>query len=212
MYSEEDFTMPRMPRQVSPTGVYHFINRGVNKKRIFHRDKDFNHYLELLQEYSRKFEIHIYHYCIMTNHSHLLLKAKDISLLSQFGHFIQRRYAYYYCKTHHWSEQVFRKRFVSLVIDKDSYLLECGRYIERNPLRAGIVKDLKSYPYTSYSYYAYQEPNDLLIPNPFYLDIAKTKEQRAIVYQEYLSQDRPYEQMVDAVFFKANVSPWDGVR
>lgn len=204
--------MPRKPRQASPTGVYHFINRGVNKKKLFHTDGDYQYYLGLLKEHSNLLGIQIHHYCLMSNHTHLLLKAEDISLLSKFGHFVQRKYAYYYCKNHSWSEQVFRKRFISLVIDKDAYFLECGRYIERNPLRAKLVKELKEYPYSSYSYYAHQKPNDVLTQNPFYEDMGKTDEARVDAYQAYLTQDRPYEDMVDETFFRANVSPADGVR
>jgi REP element-mobilizing transposase RayT len=105
--------MPRRPRQESPAQTYHFINRGVNKKKIFHGAKDYDFYLGLLKEYCQKLNVQIYHYCIMSNHAHLIVKTEDLGSLSKFGHFTHRRYAYYYCKTYHWSEQVFRRNISS---------------------------------------------------------------------------------------------------
>lgn len=189
--------MPRKPRRVSGTGIYHFINRGVNKKRLFHGDKDYRQYLDLMKEHSAKLDIQIHHYCLMSNHTHILLRCPDIGSLSKFGHFLQRRYAYYYCKTHHWSEQVFRKRFLSLPIDKDSYLLECGRYIERNPVRAKLIDDPKDFLYSSYRYYAFGEKSECIVPNPLYSDMGRSEEERMKSYQEYVATGRPYEEIVD---------------
>lgn len=189
--------MPRKPRQTSKTGVYHFINRGVNKKKLFHKGSDYRQYLKLMEEYSNRLEVQIHHYCLMNNHTHILLRCPDIGSLSRFGHFIQRRYAYYYCKTHHWAEQVFRKRFISVPIDKDSYLLECGRYIERNPVRARLVEDPKDFSHSSYAYYALGEENSLITPNPLYEGMGASKEERLAAYTAYLNANRPYEAIVD---------------
>ncbi len=188
--------MARRPRQESPTQVYHFMNRGVNKKKIFHEKRDFDCYRKLLKEYSVRLDIQIYHYCFMSNHTHLLLKAPDIYSLSKFGHFVQRRYAYYYCKTYHWSEQVFRKRFLSIPIEKDEYLLECGRYIERNPLEAKLVDNLTDYPYTSYSFYANDKADDLLTESPLYPALGNTSLERAASYRFYVIQNRMKESEV----------------
>ena len=182
--------MPRRPRQGSPTGVYHFITRGVNKKRLFHDKKDFQFYMALMLEYKEKLKIEIYHYCLMSNHTHLLVKTEDLVSLSQFGHFLQRRYAYYYCKTRHWSEQVFRSRFLSVSVDTDAYLLECGRYIERNPLEAGLVKDLRDYSYSSYLHYAYAQESPLITDSPLYQGLAEKSEERQLIYRFYISHDR----------------------
>ena len=184
--------MPRHPRQVSPTGVYHFINRGVNKKILFHRPEDFDYYLKLILEYKERLNIQIYHYCFMSNHTHMLLQAADTSPLSQFAHFIQRRYAYYYCKTYHWSEQVFRKRFIALPIEKDAYLLECGRYIERNPLDAHLVENLINYYYSSYNFYAYNKPDPLVTESPLYSTLGRSQDERMNIYRFYVDHNRNY--------------------
>ena len=195
--------MPRKPRAISESGCYHFITRGVSKKQIFHREKDYNFYLRLLYENKQLFRITIYHYCLMTNHTHILLRSKDKNTLSRFGHYVQRRYAYYYCRTHKWRGQVFQNRFVSIPIEKDSYLLECGRYIERNPLRAGIVKSLKAYPWSSYNFYAGNKQDHLLEPSPMFLDLGDSKNQQQALYKEYLNISRPYEELVDQALIKS---------
>lgn|SRR3989338_2662690 len=192
--------MPRKPRQTSPTNVYHFINRGVNKKTLFHKHEDYCYYLKLLLEYRDKLNIHIYHYCLMRNHTHVLLRAEDTSLLSKFAHFIQRRYAYYYCKTYKWSEQVFRKRFISIPIEDDSYLLECGRYIERNPVEAKLVGDLKDYSYSSYPFYAYNKPDRLITTSPLYQDLGAVPNERMAAYRFYINQAREQEKELTIPF------------
>lgn len=182
--------MPRKPRQASAAGVYHFINRGVNKKKIFHHAKDYDFYLGLLKEYCERLNVQIYHYCIMSNHVHLILRADDLESLSKFGHFTHRRYAYYYCKTYHWSEQVFRRNFMSVPISDDSYLMECGRYIERNPVDAKLVERLADYPYSSYLFYAEGKESGLLTESPVYQNFGSNLVERRAAYKFYVYQER----------------------
>lgn len=189
--------MPRKNRQASQSGIYHFINRGVNKKKLFHSAKDYERYLALMKEHSEALNVQIYHYCLMNNHTHILLKVLDLGSLSRFGYYLQRRYAYYYCKTYHWSEQVFRKRFISLAIDNDSYLLECGRYIERNPVRAKLIEDPTNFEYSSYGFYGFGRKNDLLTSNPLYVGLGQTNMERMRAYRRYVSEERAYEELVD---------------
>jgi len=185
--------MPRKPRQWSSSGYYHFINRGVSKKKIFHRDEDFDFYRDLLMEYKERFNVRILHYCFMSNHTHMIVGCDDISSLGRFAHFLQRRYAYYYCKTYHWAEQVFRNRYTSIPIEKDAYLLECGRYIERNPLDAGIAQDPKDYKHSSYNHYAYGATDNLVTESPLYVNLSKTSEERQLVYRFNVTHNRDYE-------------------
>jgi putative transposase len=182
--------MARKPREESSSKVYHFINRGVNKKTIFHAPKDHGFYLDLIRQYKDRLGIEIYHYCVMTNHSHLILMAPDRAALSKFAYFIQRRYAYYYCDSYAWEEQVFRRSFVSIPIPDDAYLLECARYIERNPVKAQIVNCPSEYFSSSYSYYAEGKKNDLLTPSPSYLGLSENIAERRTAYRLYVGQER----------------------
>ena len=189
--------MPRKNRCASESGIYHFINRGVIRRKLFHSEEDYRYYLKLMQEYSQLLGVQIYHYCLMDNHTHILLKAPEIERLSHFGHFLQRRYAYYYCKTYSWSEQVFRKRYLSIPVDKDSYLMECGRYIERNPVRAKLVEDPIDYGYSSYAFYSIGQENSLITPNPLYGEMGVSHIERMAAYREYVRVSRVYDNIVD---------------
>ena len=195
--------MPRKKRIPSPTGVYHWINRGINRKHLFHFKDDHEYFLKLLKEHKTQFDIDIYHYCLMPNHIHLLLRADDIASLSRFSQYLQRRYAYYYCKNHKWKGQVFQRMYKSIAVDKDTYLLECGRYIERNPVRANLVKEPGQYTYSSYLFYAGQKENDILTPSPAYLGLAQNDYQRAELYRDYVSTSRPYEDILDVAILKS---------
>jgi putative transposase len=195
--------MARKPRAISGSGYYHFITRGVNKKKLFHQKSDFKFYLALLNEYRHRFGLKIHHYCLMNNHAHVLLRAEEMLPLSRFGHFIQRRYAYYYCKTYYWSGQVFQSRFKSIPIENDNYLLECGRYIERNPVRANLVKSLEEYPWSSYHYYVQGQQNSLIEPSPMYLHLHKQKKLRKGLYKKYVNTRRPYENLLDQMLLKS---------
>jgi putative transposase len=182
--------MPRKPRAESPTGVYHLMARGVNKRRIFHSRRDYEAYFGLVSEYCKKLNVEIYHYCILPNHIHFVLRSNDLQTLSRFGYITHRRYAYYYCKTHPWSEQVFRRHFLSKPIVDDAYLLECGRYVERNPIDAGLTVRPEDYPYSSYSFYAQGEPNALLTESPLYPTLGKTPAERMAAYRMYVCHER----------------------
>lgn len=189
--------MARKRRTVSETGLYHFINRGVSKKELFHCQRDYGHYLELVRHYGKKLGVQIYHYCLMSNHIHMLVQVTDLSQLSRFGYFLQRCYAHYYSKNYQWPEQVFRRNFFSNPVERDTYLLECGRYIERNPLKAGLVSDLSKYPFSSYKHYAYAKTDFLITTNPLYEDMGRDPEERRRMYRLYVTHDRDYERSLE---------------
>lgn len=164
--------MPRKKREESPTGVYHWIIRGMNKKHLFHKPADYRRLRELIVEYQKVFFAAIYHYCFMTNHVHMLIHSEGIESLSRFSHFVQRRYAYYYCEQYKWTGSVFQRGYRSFSIDRDEYLLECGRYIERNPIKAKLVENPEEYAHSSFRYYGRGEGDDLVTPSPAYLGLS----------------------------------------
>ena len=183
--------MPRQPREVSVCDVYHFMSRGVHRKELFHASADYSYYLDLTGKYARKLQLEIFHYCLMPNHTHFLVKADEISRLSCFAHYVQREYVFFYRKKYNWSGQVFQRCFASKPINDDIYLLECGRYIERNPLDAGLVQDLALYPYSSYTFYAHATHNLLITPSPAYNSLSINLSERRSIYKFYVAQMRP---------------------
>ena len=189
--------MPRKKREESPTGVYHWIVRGMNKKYLFHDQEDFKRFLDLIAEYRQEFLIQIYHYCLMSNHAHLLLHVEEFEQLSQFSHYVQRRYAYYYCAKYKWTGSVFQRGYRSMVIDRDAYLLECARYIERNPVKAKLAEKPEEYLYTSYHYYGLGRADELLTASPSYLGLSNDAKTRQNIYAEYINQERIQEEMIE---------------
>ena len=189
--------MPRKKREESPTGVYHWIVRGMNKKDLFHDAQDYERFRDLLAEYQSAYQVIIHHYCFMTNHVHILLRTHPLEQLSRFSHYVQRRYAYYYCGKYKWTGSVFRRGYRSLAVDRDEYLLECGRYIERNPLKAKLVKAPEEYAYTSYRYYACGENDPLIGTSPAYLGLSEDGGERRRIYSKYVKQNRVQEEMME---------------
>ena len=189
--------MPRKRREESTTGIYHWIVRGMNKKHLFHHGKDFQRFRELILEYKIIYSILVYHYCFMTNHVHMLIQTARLNQLAKFSHYVQRRYAYYYCGKYKWTGSVFQRGYRSIVIERDEYLLECGRYIERNPIKAKLAKAAGDYIYSSFDYYAKGNPDELLDVSPAYLGLSPDLTERKRIYADYVNQTRIQEEMAE---------------
>lgn len=95
---------------------------------------------------------------------------------------------------------LYQGRYKSELIQDDSYLSECGRYIERNPVKSGIVKAPDEYRWSSCKYYTSGQKDDIITENPLYESFGKTIESRRSAYKEYVSTARPYEEMIDRQF------------
>ncbi len=178
--------MPRRARFTIEDGNYHILSRGHNKQPIFHEESDYKKYLEFLLNYKIKFSLKIYHYVLMKNHVHLILKSLNGEKLSKSMRGINQGYAQYYRSKYGGIGYLWQDRFKSFVIQEGVYLLECGRYIELNPVRAGIVKEPNEYPWTSYRYYAFGERNTLLDMNPEYLGISEDSARRTKLYSDFV--------------------------
>ncbi len=93
---------------------------------------------------------------------------------------------------------LFQGRYKGLIIDTNGYLLECGRYIERNPLKSGMEGDLSRYCFSSYSFYAKGEEDKTLTPNPLYLELSRSEEERRVLYKEYVIKERIEDHIRDS--------------
>lgn len=189
--------MPRIKRQIVDNGIYHILNRGYNREGLFNKASDFTVFKEIIRKYKEKFSFELYNYCLMANHFHLLLSvsmAKDLSAIMKG---ICQSYANYYKRSYKHTGYLYQNRYKSIHIDRDAYLLECARYIERNPLRAKVVKDLSSYLWSSYNYYSKGIFDNIITANPLYETLGGTSKERRSSYIEYISEPRPYEQLLD---------------
>jgi putative transposase len=193
--------MPRMNRVLVDGGHYHIVTRGIDRRQLFRYKQDYECFLAIVKQYQRCYAVRIINYCIMPNHIHLLLSAGKAVDLPKFMQSILQVYAGKFRKRYGSVGFVFQNRYKSRFIDSDSYLLECARYIERNPLRAKMINSLSGYKWSSYSYYANGMDDGIIImPNPLYQGLAQTQRERQEAYIKYVSEDRPYDHIVDKEF------------
>ncbi len=145
--------MPRIGRLDIPGGCYHVMGRGLERRRIFNADVDKAYFLERLGEDLARSGAQCFAWALMSNHYHLLIRVSD-KPLSKLMAPLLGSYAGYYNLRHRRSGYVFQNRYKSILCDEDSYLLQLIRYIHLNPLKAGILTNLKaldSYAWTGHA-------------------------------------------------------------
>jgi putative transposase len=191
--------MGRKGRMLIDGGIYHITSRGHNRYRLFHDYKDYNLCKDIIRKYKAEFSFELFHYCLMPNHIHLLLRILHGNELPRLLQCLNQGYARYYKSSYGMTGNLFQGRYKSIFIDKDAYLLDCGRYVERNPYRAGIVKDPSDYYWSSCRFYTKGRNDDIITADPLYIELSQDKAERMRKYTEYLLEDRPYEHMVDRV-------------
>ena len=143
--------MPRRPRNPVDGGIYHVLNRGNGRMDIFTKPGDFEAFLKLLEQGRQRHSMRILGYCLMGNHWHLILWPRRGADLSKFIGWI--------CTTHvrRWREHrgsageghLYQGRFKSFLIQDDGHFLTVMRYVEGNPLRAGLVRRAENWPWSS---------------------------------------------------------------
>ncbi|MCD8513730.1 MAG: transposase [Nitrincola sp.] len=176
--------MPRKPR-VCPVGIpQHVIQRGNNRQICFANQKDFAIYAQYLLEASQRYSVNIHAWVFMTNHVHLLVTPKADGAVSSMMQHLGRRYVRYFNAHYQRSGTLWEGRFKSCLIDSDSYLFRCQRYIELNPVRAGMVTRPEDYHWNSYHTHARGIDSQLWTPHPQYLSLGSNKIQRIEAYQE----------------------------
>lgn len=192
--------MPSYARrhQLSASLIYHVFNRSNVRIAIFNREEDFVHFLDLLKNYSRNFNLKIYHWVIMSNHYHLLLEIETPENISSFMAGINRAYTHYYHKTYQTQGLLWQGRFKSQPIQKERYLLACGRYIERNPVKTKLVCEAADYPYSSARFYCLGKLDGITTQDPTYLEFGLDAIQRQMGYRRYLQDFNSEEEKIFA--------------
>ena len=178
--------MARQARRRSATGIYHVMLRGINYHTIFEDEEDFQKYLETLKEYQAKLDYTIYAYCLMDNHIHLLIKEGSEELGKVFQT-IGASFVYWYNWKYERRGHLFQGRYKSEVVENDEYFMVVTRYIHQNPFKAGIVKAVGDYKWSSYGEYIGKV--DICEIN-FGLDMISSNRGKAIeMFKEYNSKE-----------------------
>jgi len=194
--------MPRKNRKdkVYDNSTHHVLQRGINRMGVFRQATDYEKFINLTKRYLTQYRVNIYNYCPMSTHFHFSIYVKESGHLSKFMHSLLLAYSAYFRHRYNYTGYLWQGRFKNLLIENDAYLLECARYIERNPVRAKIVKDPSQYPWSSYQHYATGIKDELITPNPLFETLGKTPQERRSNYRKYILEERPYEKVLDDVF------------
>ena len=180
--------MARLPRLSLPGIPQHIIQRGNNRQACFFTEEDYPVYLDKLKEYSRKYGVAVHAYVLMTNHVHLLLTPEEADGVSRLIQSLGRYYVRYVNQRHGRSGTLWEGRFKSCLVDSENYFLTVSRYIELNPVRAGMVAEPGEYPWSSYRRNALGKPIELITPHACYLSLGKTEARRRNAYRALFAE------------------------
>lgn len=173
--------MPRFPRSYLKTSFFHVITQGINKSYIFEKKEDIKHYIRLMYKLNKEHKIKIISYCIMNNHTHMLIETKNICELSKYMQRLNTKYAMFYNKKYNRVGYVFRDRYRAEGIYSEEQLYNCIRYIYNNPVKAGICGKAEDYPYSNYKVMD-KEVNE----NYIFIDVDDSQKVCEEIIQEFL--------------------------
>ena len=145
--------MPRAARASVGGTCYHVLNRGNGRKRVFHKDADYEAFLKALGHACVEIPMPVLGYCLMPNHFHLVVRPDQDGDLSRWMHWVRNTHVRRYHRNYHGSGHIWQGRFKSFPIEEDNYLLTVLRYVERNPVRANLVKRAEQWEWSSARYW-----------------------------------------------------------
>ena len=163
--------MPRKNRLFLPNTPQHIVVRGHNRAPILARHEDFQFMYRCVLNAAAKNQLAVHAWVFMHNHLHLLATPEHNDSAAKTMQSIGRRYAHYFNKNYGRSGALWEGRYKAALVDNERYLLCCYRYIELNPVRAGLAKQPQDYPYSSYHHNALGKADKLITPHEVYLGL-----------------------------------------
>lgn len=183
--------MPRKTRIFIPDIPCHVIQRGNNRSACFFCEEDYQYYLSCIAEGLKRYGAKLHAYVLMTNHVHLLITPSHEDSLPRIMQLIGRQYVQYINKTYSRSGTLWEGRYKASIIDADRYLLICYRYIELNPVVAGIVRKPEEYAWSSFASNGLGHNDDLITPHENYLALSSNLDDRYHAYRELFKYQIP---------------------
>ncbi len=180
--------MPRRGRLAIAGVAWHIIQRGNNRAACFFAPQDYQYYLAQLRDQADSWQCAIHAYALMTNHVHLLLTPTTAEGPSQLMKHLGQRYVQHVNRVHGRTGTLWEGRFRSCLAQSEAYVLACYRYIELNPVRAGMVSAPDMYPWSSHHANALGRWDPMIAPHPEYLSLAATPEERCTRYQSLCAE------------------------
>jgi putative transposase len=179
--------MPRAPRLYAPDATVHVVARCNNREFSVTAPEDFATILGKLRGMVRDYEVTLYAYTVMSNHVHLLLQAPRAGTLARPLRWFLTETARAFHRVRQRRGHFWERRYRACLIEDDTYGLAALRYLGRNPVRAGLVQDPTTYPWSSCAAYAQGTPNPLLTFHPSYLGLGRDAASRQRAYTELLA-------------------------
>ncbi|MCS3902016.1 putative transposase [Methylohalomonas lacus] len=183
--------MPRKPRMYLPHIPVHLVQRGNNRNACFFAEDDYHFYLDCLGRGLRRYGVQLHAYVLMTNHVHLLLTPQDETGISRLMQYLGRQYVGYINKTYRRSVTLWEGRHKASLVQADNYLLTCMRYIELNPVTAGMVERPEQYPWTSYHHNAWGKTDNLISQQLVYQALGASSTERQLAYRALFRNQLP---------------------
>ena len=192
--------MARQLRLEYEGAIYHITARGNERKKIYHSQRDYTKFKEYLKLSKKRFGCIVHAYVLMGNHYHLILETPEGNL-SKVMHFLNGSYATYVNTKRKRSGHLWQGRFKSILVDRDSYLLELSRYLHLNPVRAGMVDHPAEYLHSSYRYFVSDTSDDVSSPQVIL----------EMLSQEHVAARKKYQDFVEKTIGKELGNPFDAV-
>lgn len=190
--------MPRVPRRLQHADglCYHVMSRGHNRETIFRDDADRLAFLARLANVKRRFDFRLLHYCLMDNHVHLILRPRTPAALTSLMAGLLRSYVHYFHRRDAFVGHLWQGRFKGPAIQDGEYLLSAGRYVERNPVAAGLTRTPWDYRWSSSRHYACGEADPLVDDSPELVELAPDADHRREMWRAFLIHDDSRESAI----------------
>jgi putative transposase len=189
--------MPRQGRIMIAGVPVHVIHRGNNRGACFVTDADRSFYLFHLSRALGSFDCALHAYCLMTNHVHLLLTPGKTDSCGLLMKHVAQLYSQYVNRTYARTGSLWEGRFRSCLVQSETYMLTCYRYIELNPVRAGLVQHPREYAWSSYRVNAEGIAKAMITPHDEYLRLGTTDDARKQVYRDLIASGMQDEQLAE---------------
>jgi putative transposase len=183
--------MARLPRLILAGQPHHVILRGNNRQAIFHSDLDRAHLLATLGNAASQYRVSVHAYVLMDNHLHLLATPPSAEALSRMMQSLGRRYVGWFNARHRRSGTLWEGRYRAGLIEGERHLLACMRYIELNPVRAGLCVEPAQWPWSSAAHHLGLARSLLVTEHEMYWSLGNTPFEREHAYREFLDQGVP---------------------
>jgi putative transposase len=191
--------MPRRARIKLADLPQHLVQRGVNREPCFFAEEDYHCCLHWLVEAAADWRCAIHAYVLMTNHVHLLITPQTADGPAKLMQSVGRRYVQYVNRFYRRSDTLWEGRFKSSAIQTEQYLLLCQRYIELNPVRAGMVSDPAQYRWSSYRHNGLGQGDQWLTRHPLYQALGLDDVSRQSAYRALFRSELDDEAIIKGV-------------